>query len=179
MLVWLQGVDRSGFVTRSGTAPPAAWDFAILLISLVLLILGFFLLNESVKTTKYCFPDEPNPESGMPLASIVAVFVLLFWFAFTVRRGIFSGEMAPGEQLSERLFDLIFWYPQELAPGLLLASFLPIGIALFKLLTIVTARPRELSKEDGYAGPLGVAMQVVFNLLTGAASVIRLISTFK
>lgn len=152
-------------LTETGAAAAGSWsDHITLLLSFILFMLSFFLLAESIRTLRWRIPEAPHADSGALLAVITACIILSVW----VLRLFVVNKVAPE---ATSLMNFLFGRSGEIASGFLLASFAPIGVALFKLLTVVAAGPHPVEGMETARRPL-----LVVWLQTGFVVVVALVS---
>lgn len=161
------GADSFSVGGGSNPPVPPVFDYATLVFSALLVVFGFYLLYEATKTLKWLFPEMPEPGSGSYVAVFVSVAILVFW-----SYALFGDSL--GDRQTALLY-LILYDPSRFTPGLLLASLVPNAFALFKLSTVIAARPTTRSIRGG--GPRAVRLVLVqglFALLNVLASVVTL-----
>ena len=172
------GGGSGGGGTVSPPPPMGAVDEPwLLLASVVMCALSFFLLHQAVEFQKWVTAKDksaPNPWAGVGLACGLAIgmvlFSLLYW---RVRHG------APDSELSGR--DSFLWFisnrPSELAVGPLLGSIVPYAMAIFKFVmasfimrdTDQESPPLSRSPRAALAG----AILTLISLLGSIAGLIR------
>ncbi len=157
-------------LAEAGSASIGSWsDHVALLFSFVLFMLSFFLLAEAVRTLRWRIPEAPHADSGALLAVVTACIILSVW----VLRLFVANKVAPQ---ADSLMNFLFGQSREIASGFLLASFAPIGVALFKLLTVVAAGPRPVEGMETARRPLLVVwIQTGFVVVVAVVSAVLLI----
>jgi len=68
----------------------SVWDFGLLSFSVVLMVLSLLLLQEANRSTKWLFPEIPNPNSGEDWSYfllLVMPSLWLIWLALSEREG--------------------------------------------------------------------------------------------
>lgn len=157
------------------TAPhpgPASslWNFALLTFSVVLMVLSLLLLQEANKTTKWLFPEIPNPDSGEDWSYFVLIVVPALWLIWLA----LSQRTAAGFWVS--LLDVFLYHAKEAVIGFVIAGIVPLALALFKLFTIVAAGNPRVEHRVGPTRPrLVPIVQGCFALANAAACVLMLL----
>ncbi len=160
-------------------------DFAILLFSIIIWVFSLFFLLQAAKMLEWIFKKEentPNPKSGVYISFVISVFIIIIWIFRTigVMREFYSWECATALYRKLSLIAVVQLYPREYAPGFLLASFFPIAVGLFKLLTVVVASPREVLVSGISARLPWVALvYMFFGLINITASIVTLIKLIR
>jgi hypothetical protein len=146
------------------------WDFALLTFSAMLMVLSLLLLQEANKTTKWLFPEIPNPDSGEDWSYFVLIVVPVLWVIWMA----VSKRTAEGFWVS--LLDVFLYRAKEAAVGFVIAGIVPLALAVFKLLTIATAGHPRAEYGLGPTRPrLVPIVQGCFVLVNAAASVLTLL----
>ncbi len=148
--------------------PAPAWDFAVLVSSIIIWIISLFLFSEAVKTQKHFFSEEKDTSFGEVGCWIISLVIIVFWMYRTVlvRESFFTSY--------EAWFDVFLFQPREYAPGFLLSSLLPTSIGLLKLLTALAAPQHRVP------GIWGVALvKIIFSLLNAVASIVTLVKLLR
>lgn len=146
------------------------WDFALLILSVVLMVLSLLLLQEANKTAKWLFPEMPNPDSGQDWSYFVLIVVpasWLLWLALTQRSG--SGFWVS-------LLNVFLYHAKQAVVGFIIAGIVPLALAVFKLFTIAAAgHPSAQYRVGGKRLRLVPIVQGVFALADAAACVLALL----
>jgi len=101
-------------------------DFLMLLLASIAVALSFFFLHQARRFQRWITladVEAPDPASGVYLAAILAPVVIVVWVVF----------LAITDVKFKNLWDYTLIYAATLIPGVLLASLIPAGIAVFKL----------------------------------------------
>jgi hypothetical protein len=151
-------------------AMSSIWDFALLSFSVVLMVLSLLLLQEANKTTKWLFPEMPNPDSGEDWSYFVLITVPVLWLIWLA----LSQRTAAGFWVS--LLNVFLYHAKEAAVGFVIAGIVPLALALFKLVTIAAAGHPRAQYGIGPTRPrLVPIVQGCFALANAAASVLMLL----
>jgi len=146
------------------------WNFALLTLSAVLMVLSLLLLQEANKTTKWLFPEMPNPDSGVDWSYFVLITVPALWLIWLA----LSQRTAAG--FWQSLLNVFLYHAKESAVGFAIAGIVPLALSLFKLFTIVAA---GRARTDYRAGPtrprLVPIVQGCFALANAVATVFALL----
>jgi hypothetical protein len=148
----------------------SAWDFGLLSFSVVLMVLSLLLLQEANKTTKWLFPEIPNPDSGEGWSYfllLVMPSLWLIWMALSERDG--AGFWAA-------LLNDFLYHAKQAAVGFVIAGIVPLVLAVFKLVSIAAAGRPSADYPMGPRRPRMVPIvQGLFVLANATASVLTLL----
>jgi hypothetical protein len=172
---FLQLTPSAGYVPEAATNPSAPLeDPWLLLASIALFAISFFLLHQAVAFQKWLTgKDEaaPNPWAGVALAWGLALAMVLFsTFYWLLRHPPHPGDTGP-----EAFRWIMSNRPSELAIGPLLGSIVPSAIAIFKFITagfIMRGAGTEVPPLS--RSPVAALAGAIFTLITLAASIATL-----
>lgn len=157
--------ERLGGVSGYTLPQPSSWEFSIFIFSCILLVTSLFFLYESLKISRLLLAKEEgyDPNSGEFISIFVSVIVSIIWVVYKSKT-----LSIPVEELLNA-----FYYPRELAPGLLLASIVPATVGLIKFSTAIAASSPQTG-EVFKKRRIGLAY-AVFNFINLAASIVTLL----
>lgn len=169
---------RKGSVTtielaEMRTAKPR--DFFLLLISFIMPFISFYLLNDAIAFMKFSFrsyKEAPDPNHGQGMAGVFCIIIPLIWIGYTTLR--ISGQ---GDLPIDGVIRLLLTRPVLFAPGLILASLVPLGIAVHKSWTTITFLRSSATKAAQAYGRSVVS--IFLEILAVVANVWTLIEAFK
>lgn len=157
-------------VTTAGPPPTPTWDFGLLTLSVLVMIFSLLLLQEANKTAKWLFPDMPNPDSGEDWSYFVLLVVPVAWVIWLSLSRPHSSGFWVG------LLNVFLFQPRQMAVGFVMAGFVPLALAVFKLVTIATAGyPRAEAATPPPRPRLVPIVQAFFALANVAASAVILL----
>lgn len=159
----------------AATSPEAPLeDPWLLLASIALFAISFFLLHQAVAFQKWVTAKDeaaPNPWAGVGLAWGLALAMVLFsTFYWLLRHPPHPGDTGP-----EAFRWIMSNRPSELAIGPLLGSIVPSAIAIFKFITagfIMRGAGTEVPPLS--RSPVAALAGAIFTLITLAASIATL-----
>ena len=151
------------------------WDFFLLLLSITIWMVSFFLVSEAAKSQEWAFSSEegiPYPYSGVLMSKWVSICFILLWLLRTMLL-----TPLPTEPL--QLLTHVLDRPGPFAPGFLIASFPPLIVGLVKLTTALTASRWRRTEEIENRSRLWVNLVLLgFHLLTAFAAIAILTRVF-
>ncbi len=165
-----------------GTDPPinpirstALNDSALLILSIVLLSISFFLLYQSIAFLMWASRDDseaPPAKAGLYLAWVSLIGVCFLWILFLL---IQYRDIHNLKDLSW-LVQLFFDQPRLLVAPALIASIVPSVIALYKFAIANSFLRASVQSGQNYLRPPLVALiGVAFTVLQLAAAIVTLI----
>lgn len=145
-------------------------NFAILVFSIVILVVGLFFLFEASKIYKWIFGEQisPNSNSGVIMSVVVAAIVAFAWIIRTIKFDLFPNT---------NLLDYFIYYPLEFVPGFLLASIVPTCMGFIKLGLVILASPHQIDNSNIKMTSLSI-VYLVAGFVNFAASIATLYTVF-
>ena len=148
------------------------WDFFLFLLSITIWMVSLFLVSEAAKSQEWAFSSTEgisNPYSGVLMSKLVSICFILLWFLRTVVL-----TPLPWEPL--QLLTHVLQGPGLFTPGFLMASFPPLIVGLFKLMTALTVSRWSQTEDVEVRNRLWVnVVYLVLHLITASASIIILV----
>jgi hypothetical protein len=150
---------------------PGSRGFILFFFGGVLLTTGLLVLHQSQLTLRWILRGDAehlDPEALVFPAQLIAVLGVVAWGGCSIVRARMAG-------LDIDLVALMFFYPADVAIGLLLASLIPALTAVIKLSPVLMASSEAIPIGSGFARPAMVSLLVVMiAALNALASVVTI-----
>ena len=175
------GNGMSGVTNPSQPPIPSLDQPWLLLASIAMCAMSFFLLHEAVKFLEWVTPKDkeaPNPKAGIVFTWVISiamvVFSCIYWiFCHSLPHGVLGPEV-------DSPLPFFHWVisnrPSELATGPLLGSLVPAAMAIFKFVMagfIMRSTDQEtLPLSRSSAAPLAGAIFALIQLTGSIATLI-------
>jgi hypothetical protein len=117
-------------------------DFLMLLLAAIAVALSFFFLHQARRFQRWITladEDAPDPAAGVVLAAILSPTMVILWVVY----------LAITDTKFRNLWNYTLEYAATLIPGVLLASLIPAGVAVFKLGIAASVANSEIEDPTG------------------------------